>query len=241
MSQEILVKRPSINLVYAADNAFFPYGKLSITELKQRVLSQMDELINLYAPDIAVIACNTASTSLLADLRGVFDIPFVGVVPAVKPAAAATHTGHIAVLATSATVNRDYTKGLVREFAGGRTVILHDAQELVAAAENYILQGTAPDHAVAETFTRLYASPESTRIDTIVLACTHFPLIRGAIERQLVRHPSAQLLDSGEAIARRVDSLLPPTPPDSPQGSISIHLSLVNATTSTAYYSYLSA
>ena len=106
------------HLVYAADDAGFPYGRLSEEELVARVLSVMERLVARFHPDLAVIACNTASTLVLPALRARFAIPFVGTVPAIKPAAALTRSGLVSVLATPGTVARDYTRGLIQTYAG---------------------------------------------------------------------------------------------------------------------------
>ncbi len=236
---KIMALRNYCAIVYAADNAYFPYGELSTSALRQRVITFMGELIDQYSPSIAVIACNTASTALLADLRGTFDIPFVGVVPAIKPAATATQTGTIAILATSATVTRDYTRDLINEFAPNKTVILHSAQPLVSAAEQLIQNNQCPDSAIQGTLSELFAKPGAEHIDTIVLACTHFPLLREAIQALLPA--SITLLDSGDAIARRVDSLLCATNTLKQTQRFSVHLSKPCTTTLNAYNNFLAA
>src|ERR671912_1354566 len=121
---EILKVRPDARYVYAADDAGFPYGRLSEEALVARVLAVMDRLIGLYAPDLVVIACNTASTLVLPHLRARFPIPFVGTVPAIKPAAALSRSGRISVLATPGTVARDYTRDLIESYAAGARVNL---------------------------------------------------------------------------------------------------------------------
>ena len=121
----IAAARPDLDLVYAADDAFFPYGALGEAALVERVRAVMGELIDRYAPDVAVIACNTASTLVLPPLRAAYrDLPFVGTVPAIKPAAKASKTRMVSVLATPGTVARDYTRVLVRDFAADCEVTL---------------------------------------------------------------------------------------------------------------------
>src|SRR3712207_3885222 len=110
---EVLKARPDARFVYAADDAGFPYGRLAEEALVARVLSVMERLMAVHRPDIVVVACNTASTLVLPHLRQRFSVPFVGTVPAIKPAAQATRTGHISVLATPGTVARDYTRDLI--------------------------------------------------------------------------------------------------------------------------------
>lgn len=234
----IMALRPDCSIIYAADNAYFPYGELSSDTLKTRVMAFMGELISIYSPHIVVIACNTASTAVLTHLRQQFDTPFVGVVPAIKPAALATQTGTFAVLATSATITRDYTRDLIEEFAPNRTVLLHNAQTLVTAAEQFIQNGQSPQIAIQATLRDLLSKPGAEHIDTIVLACTHFPLLRDAIQAQLATN--IKLLDSGNAIARRVDDLLGPARPtnDAPP-RLTVHLSSSCTATKNAYTRFL--
>ena len=132
---ELAKARPDARFVYAADDAGFPYGRLSEAELVARVLMVMERLVERHAPDLVVIACNTASTLVLPPLRQRFAIPFVGTVPAVKPAAALSRSRRIAVLATPGTVARDYTRGLVETYAKGCAVTLVGSWRLAALAE----------------------------------------------------------------------------------------------------------
>lgn len=240
--REIQAVRPSATLIYAADNRYFPYGELSSETLKERVISFIGELIEQYQPNVVVIACNTASTIVLDDLRATFSTPFVGVVPAVKPAAAASKTRHIAILATTATVSRAYTHKLINHFADDCEVTLIAAQALVAAAENHILNNTPPTNAISETLEELFSGNNAESIDTIVLACTHFPLLKTEIRNQLAqRSSSIELLDSGAAIARRVDSILPPARPKTLPKPPSVHLSTHSELTQKAYQRFLLA
>ena len=119
--REIVRARPDAHYVYVADDAFFPYGDHSEDEIVARVVPLIGELIEAHAPDLVVIACNTASTLVLPHLRAVYRVPFVGTVPAIKPACAASRTRRISVLGTKGTVKREYTRALIREFAGAAT------------------------------------------------------------------------------------------------------------------------
>jgi len=151
------------------------------------------------------LACNTASTLALAQVRAALSAPVVGVVPAIKPAAALTKTGVIGLLATPATVRRPYTDRLIAEHAQGCLVLLAGAPDLVALAEE-AQAGAAPEVARIAASLRLLADqPRGAEIDVIVLACTHFPLLRQQFE--LVR-PDIRFIDSGAAVARRVAQLL---------------------------------
>jgi glutamate racemase len=122
--REVTKARPDARYVYAADDAFFPYGKQDEGKLVARVLTVMEQMIATHRPDLVVVACNTASTLVLQQLRERFKVPFVGTVPAIKPACAASKTRLVSVLGTEATVQREYTRALIRDFADGCTIHL---------------------------------------------------------------------------------------------------------------------
>ncbi|HEY6916888.1 MAG TPA: glutamate racemase, partial [Allosphingosinicella sp.] len=168
---------PTAPIVYAADNAGYPYGTKSEAEIAARVPALLGRLSERYDPELIVIACNTASTIALDAVRAALDLPIVGTVPAIKPAAALTKTKVIGVLGTNATVRQPYVDRLAAEFASDCIVLRHGSAELVDAAEAK-LRGEAPDPAI---FTRaldgLFSQPEGSGIDTVVLSCTHFPLV----------------------------------------------------------------
>src|ERR1700733_8482209 len=140
---EIAYLLPQLRLTYAADNAAFPYGTKTEAELVARVSAVIGALVDSTAPDIVVIACNTASTTALAAVRQFLTVPVVGVVPAIKPAAAASESRVIGLLGTKATVATAYTAALIKQFADGCTVLTHGSPELVEAAERK-LQGLPP-------------------------------------------------------------------------------------------------
>ncbi len=199
--------RPDAELIYAADDAFFPYGALGEAALVARVGAVMASLIERHAPDLAVIACNTASTLVLPPLRAAFPgLPFVGTVPAIKPAAEASRTRLVSVLATPGTVARDYTRALVRDFAGDCEVTLVGSALLAGLAEAF-LRGEAIDEAeVAREIAPCFVERGGRRTDHVVLACTHFPLLMEQFVR-LAPWP-VEFVDPAPAIARRVDALL---------------------------------
>src|SRR3954469_4655351 len=122
--REIVRARPDARYVFVADDAFFPYGHHGEAELIARVMSLMGDLIAAHAPDLVVIACNTASTLVLSHLRASSAVPFVGTVPAIKPACASSKSKRVSVLGTKGTVQREYTRALIRDFAGGCQVTL---------------------------------------------------------------------------------------------------------------------
>lgn len=191
---------------YAADNGFFPYGDKSDRDLMRRITKVSLALYEQVKPDIFVIACNTASTLALEIVRTVLPIPIVGTVPAIKPASAMTQTGTIGVLATPGTLKRAYTDALVQAFARQRNVLTYGSVALVELAERHAAGEAVSDEALAHELKALFGQPGGDQIDTIVLACTHFPLLRDRLERLLPAN--VQMVDSGDAIARRTMNLL---------------------------------
>lgn len=192
---------PAAGIVYAADNGGYPYGTKSEAEIASRIPALLGRMVERYAPRIVVIACNTASTIALAHVRAALDLPVVGTVPAIKPAALASKTRVIGVLGTDATVRQPYVDRLSAEFASDCRVIRHGSAELVALAEAK-LRGTPPDPArMRAIMAGLFEQPDGDRIDQLVLACTHFPLL--AEEIAAASPPGVTLVDSGEGIARR--------------------------------------
>jgi glutamate racemase len=204
---EIRRLRPDIEIVYAADDAAFPYGRLSEAALIARVETVMAQLIGEIEPDIVVVACSTASTLALPPLRAAYPrLPFVGTVPAIKPAASASRSRLISVLATRGTVARDYTHDLVREHAANCEVTLVGSPLLAVIAERVMRDEAVDEAEIAREIAPCFVEREGRRTDQIVLACTHFPLIAGRIER-LSPWPVG-FVDPAPAIARRLDALI---------------------------------
>jgi len=200
---EIRTHIPGCELVYACDNAAFPYGTKGEAELVQRVDAVLKALIARIDPDIVVVACNTASTVALPHIRNHFRKPVVGVVPAIKPAAQLSQSRVIGLLATPGTVSRPYTQKLIDEFAADCTIIRVGSSELVQLAEQK-LRGLDPaPETLRAILAPIFANPLT---DTLVLACTHFPLLQNELEAAAPR--PIHWVDSGAAIARRVKSLL---------------------------------
>ena len=202
--QEVRQRLTDIECHYLFDNAYFPYGELAESTLVKRVCALVPALAAQIQADAVVIACNTASTAVLDPLRELLTIPVVGVVPAIKPAAAMSQTRHIAVLATPATVERAYTQQLVKDFASDCQVTLVGSSTLVQLAESYLQTSTIDQELLTQELAAISAKP---KVDTIVLGCTHFPLIKEAVANAL--HPKLQIVDSGEAIARQLQRVLP--------------------------------
>jgi glutamate racemase len=206
--REVAAVRPDARLVYAADDAAFPYGRFPEAELAGRILSIMAGLIERHRPDIVVIACNTASTLVLPQLRARFAAPFVGTVPAIKPACAASITKCVSVLGTEATVRREYTHALMREFGNGSDITLVGSAKLADFAEAELRGDPVADEAIAAEIKACFVAHGSARTDTIVLACTHYPLLIDRFTR-LAPWP-VTWVDPAPAIARRVLDLIGP-------------------------------
>ena len=209
--REIAAARPDAKLVYAADDAFFPYGAREEAALVGHVVPLIGDLIARIAPDLVVIACNTASTIVLPQLRARYAVPFVGTVPAIKPACASSRTGRVSVLGTEATVKREYTMALIRDFAQGCDVTLVGSARLAPLAEAALRAEPVEDAAIAAELAPCFIGDGGRRTDTVVLACTHFPLLLDRLTR-LAPWPVAWI-DPAPAIARRVVDLIGP-----PQG-----------------------
>ncbi|MCY7280228.1 MAG: glutamate racemase [Sphingomonas bacterium] len=192
---------PTAPIVYIADSAGYPYGTKSDAELAERLPALLTRLVERFSPRIVVIACNTASTIALDHVRAALDIPVVGTVPAIKPAALASKTRVVGVLGTEATVRQPYVDDLAARFAADCIVIRHGSPELVAFAEAKLAGEAIDPHAIAAAVRPLLAQPRGGEIDTIVLACTHFPLIAKELGLAM---PGVTFVDGGPGIARRV-------------------------------------
>jgi glutamate racemase len=204
--REVCKARPDARLVYAADDAFFPYGRKGEPELVERVITVMADLIARHQPDLVVVACNTASTLVLPHLRKRFTAPFVGTVPAIKPACAGSVSKLVSVLGTEATIRREYTHALIRDFAGDCTVTLVGSARLAEMAEAELRQQPAADADILREIVPCFVEAGGARTDTVVLACTHYPLLLDRL-RRLAPWP-VNFVDPAPAIARRVVELL---------------------------------
>lgn len=207
--REARVLMPDRRFVYIADDAGFPYGGWEEDALRSRIVDLFGGFIETYDPEIAVIACNTASTLVLDDLRNAYpSVPFVGTVPAIKPAAERTSSGLVSVLATPGTVKRAYTRDLIQSFAKQCHVRLVGADQLAALAEAHIRGERIDEARVVEQMAPCFIEQDGKRTDIVVLACTHYPFLVNVF-RRLAPWP-VDWLDPAEAIARRTVSLLSP-------------------------------
>jgi glutamate racemase len=209
--REIVRVRPDAHYIYVADDAFFPYGHHGEDQIIARVVPLIGELIAAHAPDLVVIACNTASTLVMSHLRGAYEVPFVGTVPAIKPACASSKTKRVSVLGTKGTVKREYTRALIRDFAQGCEVTLVGSADLAALAEAALSGSDVGDREIFAEFAPCFVgdgAADPARTDTVVLACTHYPLL---VNRLVALAPwPVDWIDPASAIARRVSDLLRP-------------------------------
>lgn len=201
---------PKAEIVFVADDAGFPYGPRADADLIERVVGLMARLIHRHDPAAVVIACHTASTLVLPPLRARFTLPFVGTVPAIKPAAERTRSGIVAVLATEGTIRRDYTRALIRDFAGHCHVRLVGSANLAGYAEAELRGEPVPDAAILAEITPAFFDKDGRRTDQIVLACTHYPLLLDRL-KAVAPWPVAWI-DPAPAIARRTVDVLAAAP-----------------------------
>lgn len=198
---ELRALLPRERWLYYADCAHCPYGERSPAYILDRCTSIMDAMVERGAK-VVVVACNTATSVALAALRARYGVPIVGMVPAVKPAAAATRSGRIGVLATPRTVTGEALAALIREHASGTVVSAMPAPGLVELVEAGRLSGPEVEAALRPVLCPLLAQG----MDTLVLGCTHYPFLRGAL--RALAGPGVALIDSGEAVARRTREVL---------------------------------
>jgi glutamate racemase len=208
---------PNAPIVYAADSAGFPYGKRSEAEIASRIPALLGRLVERFHPRLAVIACNTASTIALEHVRSALDLPVVGTVPAIKPAAEISRSRVIGVLGTEATVRQPYVDDLAERFAGDCTIVRHGSPELVELAEAKLAGEDVSIDAVRAATLPMFDTPQGDLIDTVVLACTHFPLLEDELRAAF---PKVGYVDGGTGIARRIAWLTreQPWPASAPQG-----------------------
>jgi glutamate racemase len=214
---------PKAPIVYVADSAGFPYGKRSEADLASRVPALLGRLVERFHPRLVVIACNTASTIALDHARAALDVPIVGTVPAIKPAAEMSKTRVIGVLGTEATVRQPYVDDLSTRFAADCTIVRHGSPELVELAEAKLGGEEVSVEAVKAAALPMFGAPDGERIDTVVLACTHFPLLGDELRAAF---PNVAYVDGGRGIARRIAYLTREQPwPAEPSPGIALFTS----------------
>lgn len=216
--QELKNLLPDLHYIYTFDNVAFPYGEKEEAFIVKRVVDIVTAVQKQYPLALAVIACNTASTVSLPALREKFAFPVVGVVPAIKPAARLTANGIVGLLATRATVKRPYTQELISRFAQECKIELLGSAELVELAESKLRGAAISLNELRRIMRPWLRMPEPP--DTVVLGCTHFPLLKEELHQVLPQ--GTRMIDSGAAIARRTVWLLEYESPDarSPEPNI---------------------
>ncbi len=233
---EIEKALPGAHYIYVADDAAFPYGRLTPEVCTARVVEVIGHMIAHFNPDIVVIACNTASTVALPALRAAFAIPFVGTVPAVKPAAALSQSRMISILGTPGTVSREYTHDLIIQHAADCRVTLVGAPNLARLAEVHLRGEAVSDADVLAEIAPCFKKKDGTRTDAIALACTHYPLLLDIYRR--VAPWEVTWVDPAPAIARRVMTLLVK---DLNQGVKSLNRSVQNLSQNTDNQSFFTS
>ena len=201
--QEIMIACEDIEIHYLSDNKGFPYGETPEQQLIANASVLLLTAVQLIKPALIVIACNTASTVVLPSLREKINVPIVGVVPAIKTAAQLSKS--FALLATPATISRRYTDDLIATYASDKTVIKLGSSELVRHIEAYLHGDDLDRNLLIEIINQIKQQAPDQAIDTVVLGCTHFPLIKTEFEKI---QPDWQWIDSGQAIANRVKEVL---------------------------------
>jgi glutamate racemase len=200
---------PARGLIYLADNGFFPYGEKPDEVLLPHIVALIGQAIRAFAPQAVVVACNTASTIALPALRAAYSLPIIGCVPPVKPAAAASSSKTIGVLATAATVRRPYLNGLVQAFAPDCAVLSLGTPALAELAERKF-RGEAVT--VESAIAPLFRQQGGERIDAIALGCTHYTFLQPEFA---ALRPDIAWFDPALPVARhtlRVTAPLPSTP-----------------------------
>lgn len=204
--EEVRKALPDAPIIYAADAAGLPYGTKTEAQIAARVAGLLGRMAERFHPRLICIACNTASTIALGMVREVLEVPVVGTVPAIKPAAAMTRSGVIGLLGTPATIRQAYVDRLEQEFAADKRLLRHGAPSLVDAAEAKLRGEPVDQAAVERAVDALRSQPDGAAIDTVVLACTHFPLVQDELARAF--GPHVRFVHGAQGIARQVSRLV---------------------------------
>ncbi len=198
-------KMPLRDYVYLADNAHFPYGGRPVQSLIEIVHETIGRVVDVFDPEAVVIACNTASVVTLSSLRQKYGVPFIGVVPAIKPAAAHTENGIIGLLATETTVKSMYTDNLIRNFASSCRVKKFAGVQIVDFVENQYFLADEKD--VRKMMQPAVAFFLKEKIDTLILGCTHFLFVKSILQKML--GPQIAVIDSVEGVVNQLSRVLP--------------------------------
>lgn len=194
---------PEAHYLYCFDNANFPYSEKTEEVLIAQAVNIVQKIAKKYPLDLVVVACNTASTVVLPALRATFDFPIVGTVPAIKPAAQISQTKTIGLLATKGTVNRPYVDELARKYAADCVVEKIGTTDLVEIVEEKQRTGKVD---MARLQKVIAPWQHHSTLDTVILGCTHFPLVKEELSQLLPNVPF--FVEPGNGIAHRVQDLL---------------------------------
>jgi glutamate racemase len=195
---------PDQRYIHVADCGNFPYGSKTPEEIVAATVSLAERLIEKEKPALIVVACNTMSVFALDSLRSKLSIPFVGVVPAIKPAAALSKKRRVGILGTPRTVEGPYLQALIAKYADGCRVVGLSAQDLVGYVETELYRSSAEERRA-----RVRIEAERFRVhdvDAVVLACTHFLLLEEEFRMEF--GPGVTIVDSREGVAKQVVHLL---------------------------------
>lgn len=214
--REARVILPGRRIVYVGDDAGFPYGEWEEAALTARIVELFERYVRVFEPKLAIVACNTASTLIMPALRARFELPFVGTVPPIKPAAERTASGLVSVLATPGTVRRPYVAELVRTYADACEVTMVGSTRLARMAEARMQDGTLDRQALAEEIRPCFVERGERRTDIVILGCTHYPFL--VHEMRKVAPWPVDWLEPAEPIARRALALLGEADSDGAQG-----------------------
>lgn len=199
---ELLRRLPRESLVYYGDGANCPYGEKETREVAGYVVQGVERLLDR-GVKMVVLACNTATMAAIKHLRERYDIPFVGMEPAVKPAAGTTSSGVIGVLATQSTLGSDWFRDLSERHAGSAKIITAEGEGFVR-----LVEGGLEDTPQALEMVRASIEPLITAgADRIVLGCTHYPFLTNSM-REVIAGRGVEIIDPAPAIVRRVEWLL---------------------------------
>lgn len=202
---DVMKLNHDIEPYYLFDNECFPYGSKTEEFLISRIKGLIQQINSQFKFNAIVIACNTASTVALPSLRSVIDIPIIGVVPAIKPAAKISKNKIIGLLATPGTLSRTYTKELINEFASDCKLICVGDAMLAVIAETRLTTGVVDKESIKKIIQPFLSEKIAERPDTVVLGCTHYPFVKDVLTELL---PNMKIIDSGEAIGRRVKAVI---------------------------------
>lgn len=199
-------RMPYCSCVYTADSANFPYGTKSSDELRNITVNAIDKIIRKIDPAIIVIACNTASVTALPKLRELYTLPFVGVVPAVKPAAINSGLKRIGLFATNKTVSDSYTDMLISQFASDCEIFRFANSDIVSFVENDLLNYADDEKQIIKMIKPAVDFFIENKVDHVVIGCTHFIFLEKYLRKMFP--PEISIIDSREGVGKQAVKLI---------------------------------